>query len=360
MGHDAGRHLDVARLRRGDIDRRPAARAPCRLPVTSFSACVLLPERAPPSTRRDRRQREGRMCSIRAGRATSQQAPASLTPSAVAWGFSASAIAALALAICSGAASLKARASGPKSPMRCSTSGTSLPWFSIWSTGSIDRPAKPGLGQDALDPRAIAEGILAGILRPRPLDRRQERLGRAHRHRAPRDSPAGVRQQRKTSRPAGFSARRIFWKAATGSPKNITPKREKTRSNDAGLERMGRGIAHLEGRIGEPLRARRLDQRLGDVDAQHMAVGADRLGELGRRAAGAAADIEHLLAGLRAGGREGDLAEARDAALDAVVGAQPHLAAGALPVGRLLGGELAAWSSCLAARRARPRSARGM
>ena len=34
----------------------------------------------------------------------------------------------------------------------------------------------------------------------------------------------------KTSRPSGFSARRIFVNAATGSAKNITPKREKTRS----------------------------------------------------------------------------------------------------------------------------------
>ena len=40
----------------------------------------------------------------------------------------------------------------------------------------------------------------------------------------------GVRQAMKTRRPAGFSARRMLRKAATGSAKNMTPKREKTRS----------------------------------------------------------------------------------------------------------------------------------
>ena len=64
---------------------------------------------------------------------------------------------------------------------------------------------------------------------------------------------------------------------------------------------------------------------------------ADRLGQLGRRAAGAAADIEHPLAGLRLRRLEDQLAEARDAALDAVVGAEPHLAARPVPVRRLLG-----------------------
>src|SRR5213078_3434430 len=41
----------------------------------------------------------------------------------------------------------------------------------------------------------------------------------------------GVRQQTKATRPPGFKAFRICAKAATGSSKNITPKREKIRSN---------------------------------------------------------------------------------------------------------------------------------
>ena len=103
---------------------------------------------------------------------------------------------------------------------------------------------------------------------------------------------------------------------------------------------MRRRIGDLEGRIAEPAPARGPDQRLGNIDTQDMPLGTDRRRELGRRAAGAAPDIEHALAGLRVGGREHDLAEARDAALDAIVGPQPHRAAGALPVGRLLGGHL--------------------
>jgi hypothetical protein len=68
-----------------------------------------------------------------------------------------------------------------------------------------------------------------------------------------------------------------------------------------------------------------------------MALRADRPGKLGRRAPGAAADVERALAGPGVGGGERHGAEALDAALDAVVGAQPHRAAGAFPIGRLLG-----------------------
>jgi hypothetical protein len=39
------------------------------------------------------------------------------------------------------------------------------------------------------------------------------------------------------------------------------------------------------------------DQRLGNVDAQHVTCGADGAGKLGRRGAGAAADIDDVLAG---------------------------------------------------------------
>jgi hypothetical protein len=41
-----------------------------------------------------------------------------------------------------------------------------------------------------------------------------------------------ARQQSMTSRPPGFSARRRLAKAAAGSAKNMTPKRETSRSTD--------------------------------------------------------------------------------------------------------------------------------
>ena len=104
---------------------------------------------------------------------------------------------------------------------------------------------------------------------------------------------------------------------------------------------MGRRIADLEGRIGEPSRARRLDQRLGDVDAQHMAA----LAPTALASSAVVPPVPQPTSSTRSPGCalaavERDLAEARDAALDAVVGAQPHRAAGAFPVGRLLGGQL--------------------
>ena len=46
----------------------------------------------------------------------------------------------------------------------------------------------------------------------------------------PQGFSCGVRHAMKTRRPVGLSARRMLRKAATGSAKNMTPKREKTRS----------------------------------------------------------------------------------------------------------------------------------
>ena len=69
---------------------------------------------------------------------------------------------------------------------------------------------------------------------------------------------------------------------------------------------MGRRIGDLEGRVAKPSRAGGLDQRFGNVGTQDMPLGTDRLRKIGRRAAGAASDIEHPLPGLRGGGRERD------------------------------------------------------
>ena len=192
VGHDAGRHLDVARLGGGDIDRGPrrARHAGCRSPA-SRHACSCPSARRPAPTSPAAAERPGCAPSGVGSPARHQPAGAgSFTPSGLAWGFSASAIAVLGLGDAARASRrLNARASGPKSPMRCSTSAMSLPWSSI-SVDRLDRAVgEARLGQDALDPRAIAEGILAGILRPGPRHRRQERRA-ARIGTRPRDSPA--------------------------------------------------------------------------------------------------------------------------------------------------------------------------
>ena len=64
-------------------------------------------------------------------------------------------------------------------------------------------------------------------------------------------------------------------KAATGSEKNIVPKRLITRSKRAGSKSMNLGVAELEGHVVEPLGlgelAGVLEHSLGDVDADHAA-----------------------------------------------------------------------------------------
>src|SRR6202040_3517854 len=96
------------------------------------------------------------------------------------------------------------------------------------------------------------------------------------------------------SLPPGRSAPPRLRNAARWSAKNMTPKREVSRSKLAGEQR---------GQIGDPLLgdppAQQAEHRLGDVDTGDMATGPDRGGERQRRRAGAAADIENALAGGR-------------------------------------------------------------
>ena len=156
--------------------------------------------------------------------------------------------------------------------------------------------------EDPAHARGVAEG------------ERSRRVGRAaaaetrraarRRARAPSSTGSASRgcQHTKARRPPGRSARRRFAKAATGSAKNITPKREKTRSKRPGAEVGDLRVveserdAVLEPRAARALRGA-LQHRTRDVDRRDRAPGADRLRQLQRRAAAAATDVEHALAG---------------------------------------------------------------
>ena len=82
--------------------------------------------------------------------------------------------------------------------------------------------------------------------------------------------------------PAGFSAARMLAKASAGWSKNITPKREKTRSADAGLERLRPRHRPEQRRIlAAPAAMRsRATSSMGsrDVDAEHVPGRADPAG----------------------------------------------------------------------------------
>ena len=86
---------------------------------------------------------------------------------------------------------------------------------------------------------------------------------------------------------------------------------------------------------------------------------ADRMGQRRRRPAGAAADVDDMLAMLRRGRCQADVADVGERALDALVGGEPAVAARAVPVGRLLGGKLGRGLHASAAALAMT-SARGM
>ena len=85
-----------------------------------------------------------------------------------------------------------------------------------------------------------------------------------------------LRQQTKARRPPGFSAPRKCAKAAIGSAKNITPKRENSRSCSR-LERMRRSIGHDEARIGDCRRIWRAHWPDRPVTAKHRRPARRRL-----------------------------------------------------------------------------------
>ena len=169
--------------------------------------------------------------------------------------------------------------------------------------------------------------------------RRQEGLRRAGRHRAP-----GI-LLRRAPRNEDEAARGLERTPDVAEGRDRIGEEHDAEAREdeivgLGLERMRGGIAHHERGVLQSVRTRRLDQSLGNVDTQHMSGDADRMGERGRCPAGAAADVDDVLAMLRRGGRQADVANVGERALDALVGGEPAVAAGAVPVGRLLGGEL--------------------
>ena len=185
---------------------------------------------------------------------------------------------------------------------RCGSTSATLAHPDLPSTGSIDRP-EAGLAQDALDPRAIAEGILAGILRPRP--RLGGRNGCAARiGTAPQGFSCGVRQADEDQ-----PARRLQRAAdvAEGGDRIAEEHHAEAREDEIERRRPRKhGSSHRRPRRSRCQAVARAPPRPAARKCRRPAHArrADRLGKLGRRAAGAAADIEHALARLRVGGRE--------------------------------------------------------
>ena len=110
---------------------------------------------------------------------------------------------------------------------------------------------------------------------------------------------AALRQAMKRSSPPSLAARRRFAKARTESSKNITPKREMIMSKLAGSNAWLCASAQMKRRRRAlPFGARPGggDHRLRDVDADAAASRAEPPRDGERRAARAAADVEHRLA----------------------------------------------------------------
>ena len=125
-------------------------------------------------------------------------------------------------------------------------------------------------------------------------------------------------------------------KAAVGSSKNITPKRENSRSNGPGRSAL-EASASANVRLVRPDGAAAGDGQHGggDIDAEDLAGRADQLGECQGGVAAAAADIEDVLARRGAGGGEGGIAEGADQLVRAFLFGRPAFTNRAVPVGYL-------------------------
>jgi hypothetical protein len=107
---------------------------------------------------------------------------------------------------------------------------------------------------------------------------------------------AGCAQAMQMSAPPGRSARRMLEKAATGSSKNITPKRETTASwfSDAKAWRCAsaqKADIGLAPKLGPA--PRDIDKRLGNVEPGAMALAIHMAGNRQAGRASAAADIQN-------------------------------------------------------------------
>ena len=111
----------------------------------------------------------------------------------------------------------------------------------------------------------------------------------------------GSRQHTKTRRPPGRSAVRIFANEISGRAKNITPKRENSRSVLSRSKGKSVASASMNSAPVRDAMASPRQHRCRDVDAEHLAGAADLTGEFERRLSAAAADVDDVLAGRRRG-----------------------------------------------------------
>ena len=115
-----------------------------------------------------------------------------------------------------------------------------------------------------------------------------------------RDCRAACASRRTPGAPPGRSALRMLANDSAGSAKNITPKRETSRSKLAGANGMhGRvGKREFHRRLRRRDLARPRQHRRRDIDAEHTPGRADLVGERKGGGAATATDVEHALAGL--------------------------------------------------------------
>ena len=80
----------------------------------------------------------------------------------------------------------------------------------------------------------------------------------------------------------------------------MTPNRDATRSAPLGVEIVDGGVGEFEPyrQVSRRALAGAREHRLGNVEPQDFAAGADARGEVDRRRAAAAADVDHALSGL--------------------------------------------------------------
>src|SRR5262249_26799012 len=106
-----------------------------------------------------------------------------------------------------------------------------------------------------------------------------------------------------------------------------------------GFEPRRLGVGRPEGDVADSIGAlaRPGEHRFREVDAHDRASGADATGELDRRIARAAADVEDALTGSDADALHRRLSEGSDLLIEDVLKSDPFRTSGLVPVGDLLG-----------------------
>ena len=134
-------------------------------------------------------------------------------------------------------------------------------------------------------------------------------------------------QQTNWSAAPGFVADRMLANAATGSSKNITPKRDTTRSKclagSAAISASSSRQITFVTPAGHGAVAGAAEQRRGDVDAHHTPLRSDRPGEGHGGRAEPAADVEHVVAERRRGPPQQLVAERGEGGLEVGLALDP-------------------------------------